>query len=122
MADEFTAEAQSSPSSPSHLERNLFLFARLSVATAITVGLVGLTGALLDIVELRAVLPGQVAMKANAAIGIILLGIALILLDSKHAIGLRRRRIAQALSLFVAVVGALSFLEFLAGWENRFTH
>ena len=117
MADEFTAEAQSSPSSPSHLERNLFLFARLSVATAITVGLVGLTGALLDIVELRAVLPGQVAMKANAAIGIILLGIALILLDSKHAIGLRRRRIAQALSLFVAVVGALSFLEFLAGWE-----
>jgi len=85
---------------------------------AVGFGSLVLTGWVFHINRFKTILPAQVAIKANTAVCFITMGIALWLLrkEDPH----RRqtsRRAARLLALLVSVVGLLSFLEYLYGWD-----
>lgn len=114
---EVSSEVSSSPVSPRYLQRNLYLFTRLSSFLVITMGGIGLAGAILHIPLLRSLLAGRVPMKANTAICLMALGLALRLLDTKEPVRRWRRLLARALSLLVSTIGFLSLEECLYGWD-----
>jgi PAS domain S-box-containing protein len=94
-------------------------FVAFASLLSMAVGLVGLVGWMLDIGVLKSVIPGQVIIKPNAAIALVLCGMSLWLLRSRGArlprgVG---RRVGQALAAIVAVVGVLSLSEHLFGWD-----
>ncbi len=67
---------------------------------------------------LTTILPGQVAIKANTAAGLVMLGIALWLV--RKEVPQRSSSIRTAifvLNFMVCLVGALSFLEYKNGWN-----
>ena len=68
---------------------------------------------------LKSVIPGQVVIKPNAAIALVLCGCSLWLLRSRDGQPPRRiRKLAgQALASVVALVGLLSLSEHLVGWN-----
>lgn len=74
------------------------------------IGILVLAGWLLGVPELARLHPSFVMMKANAAIGFILLGGA-ILLDTRHG------RARLFLGGLVALLGFLTTLEWLTGWN-----
>jgi len=86
-------------------------------AFSAVVGLTGLAGWIFDVSLLKSGWPGLVQMKANTAVCLILLGVALGLLrkESKQA----RTRIftGQLLAGAVAAIGLMSFGEYLFGWD-----
>ena len=85
-------------------------------ATAIVVGLLVLVGWAMDIEILKRVSPGFVSMKANTALAFILSGLALWLLQADH-VGPRTRPIARACASIVALIGALTLIEYQFGWD-----
>lgn len=79
------------------------------------VGLIVLIGWALDVPWIKSVLPGAVEMKANTAVGLLLAGVALWLLDQPQpAI---RRRVGQTLSLVVALLGSATAAEYVFGLQ-----
>jgi PAS domain S-box-containing protein len=114
---EVPLEAPRSPVPPPYLRRNLHLFTRLSSFLVMGMGVLGIAGAVLHIPLFRSLLVGRVTMKANTALCLIVIGLALRLLDAKEPLGGQRRLLAQALSLLVAIIGFLSFGESLYGWD-----
>jgi signal transduction histidine kinase len=88
-----------------------------AVFTLLVAGLV-LAGWLFDVAALRTLVPGLRPMKTNAALGLVLLAVALLL-------RLRRpgdRRADRAVTLLCAVaiaLGAATLLEYLAHWNLR---
>jgi PAS domain S-box-containing protein len=70
----------------------------------------------LDNAVLKSVFPGAVTMKANTALAFVLAGMSLWLLGTDQA-SLRRRRIAVACAALVALIGSLTFAEYLFGWN-----
>jgi PAS domain S-box-containing protein len=57
-----------------------------------------------------------IIMKTNAALGLLLSGLALILLVVPSA-GAGRRRVAQACAAFALLIGLATFSEHIAGWD-----
>ena len=99
--------------------RSLNGFVMLASLFSIAVGGLGLAGWTFDITVLKSVIPGQVIIKPNAAICLVLCGWSLWLLRRTAplpASGLRRRG-AQAMAAVVALVGLMSLSEHLVGWE-----
>ena len=80
------------------------------------VGCSVLVGWKFDIDLLKSGLPGLVTMKANAALGFLLAGAALWLLQAEPP-SLGRRRIAQLCAFLVALVGLLTLGEYAFGWD-----
>jgi PAS domain S-box-containing protein len=83
------------------------------------VGLLSVIGWTLGIAVLKSVIPGQVIIKPNAAIALVLCGGSLWLLRS---LGTRlpqgaRKRAGQALAAIVTAVGLASLIEHLTGWD-----
>jgi PAS domain S-box-containing protein len=70
----------------------------------------------LDNAVLKSVFPGAVTMKANTALAFVLAGMSLWMLGTDQA-SLRRRRIAVACAALVALIGSLTFAEYLFGWN-----
>ena len=86
-------------------------------AAAITVllGLAVLAGWIFSIPLLKSVLPGAVEMKANTAVGLLLSGSALFVLDNRPS--RRQQHLAQALGLAVMALGLSTLGEYLFGWQ-----
>jgi len=86
---------------------------RLAAAFVTVVGLLVLVGWTLDVSLLKRVFPGFVTMKVNTALAFVLLGVALLLLSSRH-ITPRRALLGQSLA---ALTGALMVLTL---WQHAF--
>jgi PAS domain S-box-containing protein len=99
--------------------RALNRFVAFASLLSLAVGLLGLIGWILDIAVFKSVIPGQVIIKPNAAIALALCGMSLWLLRStptRSPTGLQKRA-GQALASMVALVGLLSVLEHVGGWD-----
>ena len=100
------------------LARSLVRLSRLCSLLALCFGLVVLTGWTFDIYYLKTFLPGQVTVKANTAICMVLLGIASWLASNP---GQRprwmRTIVLPGLALVVSIVGLISLVEALYGWD-----
>ncbi|HEY7190032.1 MAG TPA: SpoIIE family protein phosphatase [Vicinamibacterales bacterium] len=93
-------------------------FVSFASLLSIAVGSLGVIGWMFGMAVLKSVVPGQVVIKPNAAIALVLCGGALWLLRNHDARTRSvRKRVGQALASAVAVIGLLSLLEHLAGWQ-----
>ena len=99
--------------------RSLNRFVAFASLFSIAVGLLGLIGWTLGIAVLKSVIPGQVIIKPNAAIALVLCGCSLWLLRSRDAQPPQaiRKLAGQVLASVVALVGLLSLSEHLVGWD-----
>jgi PAS domain-containing protein len=99
--------------------RRLNRFVAFASLFSIAVGLIGLLGWTLGIPILKSIIPGQVIIKPNAAIGLVLCGWSLWLLRSSDAPPEQatRKRAGQVMASIVALVGLLSVSEHLIGWN-----
>ncbi len=91
--------------------------ARVCTVSVIAVGALVLAGWAFDVPRLKGVLTDGITMKANAAAGLVAAGLSLWLLQSGRCV--LRNRTGQALAVLVAVIGGLTFLEHLSGWNLR---
>lgn len=86
-------------------------------AVSIAVGLLGLAGWLFGVPVLKSVIPGQVVIKPNAAVGLVLLGLSLWLLrkpDGRTSVA-ARIRVGQLLAVVITVFGVVSLVELATG-------
>jgi PAS domain S-box-containing protein len=84
--------------------------ARVACVAAIAVGLSAVAGWLFDVHALRSLGPSLPSMKANAAIGIVFAGLAL-LQRIELKLPVIRYRMAIACAVFVVLIGAASLVE-----------
>jgi PAS domain S-box-containing protein len=98
--------------------RTLTRFVAFACFLSIAVGLVGLIGWTFGIAVLKSVIPGQVIIKPNAAIALVLCGCSLWLLRTRapQPSGIRTRA-GQVLASIVALLGLLTLSEHLVGWD-----
>ena len=90
-------------------------FARMAAAAAIAIAAVVLLGWLIDAHVLRAFSTGAVAMKTNAAVGVVMAGVAVLL---KVGAPPRRRRLTgDGLGLACIVLGLATLAEYATGWQ-----
>jgi len=93
--------------------------ASLAAILAIVVGAMVLVGWAFDIAVLKSILPGWVAMKANAAACFILIGIALLLVARPPATFNPRIStfFARLCGLLAGLIGLLTLGEYIFGWN-----
>jgi len=94
----------------------------VSLAASLIVACIGvlvLTGWALDIGVLKSVTPGLVAMKANAALGLLLSAVGLLLLQGTEARWGRRAWIA-VLAVVVGTIGVVTLAEYFFSWNPGF--
>jgi PAS domain S-box-containing protein len=105
--------------SDADIVRNLSRFVAFASLLSVAVGMLGLIGWTLDITVLKSVIPGQVIIKPNAAIALVLCGCSLWLLRSQDAQPPpgTRKGVARVLAFVVALLGLLSLSEHLFGWD-----
>ena len=100
------------------ISRRLGQFVSFGSVLAVAFGLWVLTGWTLHSQIVKSILPGQIAVKANAAICYILTGFALwILRDKESRVASGWKPAAKIAAVVAGVVGLLSLLEFLFGWD-----
>jgi len=98
--------------------RTLTRFVAFASLLSIAVGLLGLIGWTFGIAVLKSVIPGQVIIKPNAAIALVLCGCSLWLLRTRDTQPRGIRKLAgQALASVVALLGLLTLSEHLVGWD-----
>ncbi|HEX5834508.1 MAG TPA: ATP-binding protein [Pyrinomonadaceae bacterium] len=83
---------------------------------AMAIGGAALLGWVFGVEALKRVHPALVTMKANAAVCLILVSSAVLLLR-KPATVIWKRRLAQSFAVVVAVVGFLTLLQHMFGWN-----
>jgi len=98
----------------SGLVRGFQVFARVTAAFSIVVGGAVFAGWAFGIETLKAILPGQVAMKANASVAFVACGVSLWCLAAESASGLRRKA-GRGLALLAGLVGLLTLSEYIFG-------
>ena len=92
-------------------------FVSFTILFTAAMGLIGLSGWIFDVPRLKTLLPGLIAIKANAAICLILVAVSLWLRRNEQQES-RLARLTAGLSAVVALVaGGLSFVEHLSGWN-----
>ncbi len=79
-------------------------------------GALALAGWLLDVDQLKSVVPGVVTMKANTALCLLISGPALVVLSRPDA-SVRALALARLAAAFVGVVGLLILSEYAFGWR-----
>ena len=100
------------------LGRSLVRLSRFCSLLALCFGFVVLTGWTFHIYYLKTFLPGQVTVKANTAVCMILLGIASWLAsDPGQRPRSTRTILVPALAFLVSIVGLISLLETIYGWD-----
>jgi signal transduction histidine kinase/CheY-like chemotaxis protein len=92
------------------------ILAASAALVTLATGVVVLFGWMLDIPSLKSVLPGFVTMKANTAVGFVLAGASLALLGCA-ARSVRIRRLSQACAGIMALLGLLTFSQYLFGLD-----
>lgn len=97
--------------------RHLGLFVRFASGFAVIAGFLSVAGLIFRIAILKSLIPGQPVIKMNTAVCLIMLGAGL-WLASKPGDGSRlRTRCVQLLAGITALVGLLSGIEHLSGWD-----
>lgn len=97
--------------------RSLNRFVAFASLLSIAVGLLGLIGWTFGISVLKSVIPGQVVIKPNAAIALVLCGWSLWLLRSRDGYQVVRTRVGRTLAAVVALLGLLTLSEHIVGWN-----
>jgi PAS domain S-box-containing protein len=82
--------------------------AHLAAWAVVIISGLALAGWLLDIPALTSIVPGQVTMKFNTALGLILAGVALLR---------RQPRLTRVVSAINILLGGLTLAEYLFGWN-----
>lgn len=83
---------------------------------AICIGASVLVGWTIDSVTLKSILPSQVSMKPNAALGIILCGVALRFLQEDR-LSVRAHYVASICAGATVAIGLLTLVEYAFNWE-----
>ena len=89
-------------------------------AFATLIGLLVLTGWLLDVAILKSLSPDWISMRANTAVAFVLAGVSLTLLDTRRLSSPRQpvwRRVARGCALLVVIIGGLTIAEYLTGLD-----
>jgi PAS domain S-box-containing protein len=102
------------------IAKRLRMFAAGVSLLAIVFGCWVLFGWVFDVSIAKTIIPGQVAVKANTALCFILIGLALWLRSRLEPLSGSLRMTVGFATLTVGVVGAISFSEFLTGWDPGF--
>ena len=99
--------------------RSLERFVEVAGLSSIAIGGLSLVGWTFGIAVLKSVIPGQVIIKPNAAIALVLCGGALWLVRERKGQHPRAtaKRAGQLLASVVAVVGLLTLSEHIVGWD-----
>jgi len=105
-----------SPARPAAVRR-WSAFVSWGAGLSVSVGLLSLTGWVLDVDVLKSGWPGLVQIKANTAVCLILLGVALWARKAETNETRARILLAQLMAGSVAAVGLASFAEYLFGWN-----
>ena len=106
-----------SPSDPA-ISRILDRFSAACSLLAIAFGVSILTGWMLHIQIVKSILPGQVAVKVNAAFCFIVIGFAFwVLKREQPRLASGWRLAAKIAAVMASVVGLLSLLECVFGWD-----
>ncbi len=107
------------PLSDARVVRGLQRFVSMASVFSVVIGLLALIGWTFGIAVLKSVIPGQVVIKPNAAVTLVLCGGSLWLLRSRDAHPSRgiRKLAGQGLASVAALVGLLSLSEHLVGWD-----
>jgi two-component system sensor kinase len=106
------------PARPSASPENQWgAFVSFGAALSIMVGLTSLAGWILAVPVLKSGWPGLVQIKANSAICLILLGVALWLLKKENTQSPSWIFTGQLLAGTAATIGLASFGEYLFGWD-----
>ena len=92
-------------------------FVSFGAAFSAIIGLLGLTGWMLDVPVLKSGLPGMVQIKANTAICLILLGASLWLRRKANEQTRGQNFAGQLMAGMAAAIGLVSFGEYLFGWD-----
>ncbi|MFH1020177.1 MAG: DUF3365 domain-containing protein, partial [Pseudomonadota bacterium] len=90
----------------------------LAGALSVFAGGLVLAGWALDITAFQSLFPGWVSMKANTALGFILIGVALP--ASSRSSSPRSLRLAQLCALLCGLIGLLTLGEYLFAWNPGF--
>jgi len=85
---------------------------------ALSIGSAALLGWILNVDFLKRIHPALVTMKANTAVCLILISTSLLLLRNPSPPN-GRRRLAQFFAVLVALIGFLTFVEHVSGWNLR---
>jgi PAS domain S-box-containing protein len=102
----------------STISRKLAQYVSCCSVLAMAFGLWVLMGWMLHIQIVKSILPRQVAVKANTAVCFILIGFALWVLGKEQPLRAVGWKLGAKIAAIVAsVVGLLSLLEFLFGWD-----
>jgi PAS domain S-box-containing protein len=102
----------------SSISEKIAKFPAFTSIFAIGVGTVGLSGRVLHIPILRTIIPGQVAIEANTTLCLILVGLAFWSVRREgKAYTFARRLAAGSMGFVVGLVGLLSLLEGIYGWQ-----
>ncbi len=101
------------------IARSLSRFVAFASQCSIAVGLLSLLGWTLGVAVLKSVIPGQVVIKPNAAVELVLSGCALWLLRSEDGQPPKpgRKRAGRIAAATVTFIGLLSVSEHLFGWH-----
>lgn len=89
---------------------------RLAAATVVAAAVAGLVGWQFDIAFLKSVVPGWSTMKPNTCVGFVLAGSSLALLRWSKPTDWTRPG-SRACALAAALIGGLTLLEYVAGWD-----
>jgi signal transduction histidine kinase len=92
-------------------------FSLLTACAVVATGLLVLLGWAFDIATLKSVIAGFPMMKANTALGFVLMGVGLILLHNEDARG--SRLLARFCGIATALLGVLTLGEYISGWDLR---
>ena len=115
-----TSAGQAAPAKADpDVARGLSQFIAVTSGVSVAVGLLGLCGWMLRVPVLKSVIPGQVVIKSNAAVCLVLIGLSLWLLRKVDDWPLPRARElgGQVLAALTATVGLLSLTEHALGWD-----
>jgi PAS domain S-box-containing protein len=92
--------------------RHLSVFTAFAAVFSVAVGLLSLIGIAFDIAVLKSLVPGDVTIKANTAVCLMLLGFCLWAARQP-----RKSRLGQIAAGLTALVGLLTIAEYLFGWD-----
>ena len=96
--------------------RRFRLAARLMGLLAVLIGAAVLAGWAADLPRLRSLSPHWVQMKANAATGLLIAGIAVTLTASRKP-SPRQAHVIGLCAAIVVAIGGLTFAEYVGGWD-----